>query len=93
MRFDGEADFDGSVMFNNFSAGLHSGPWPSELHFLCRREVSATVTMDNWYAFDGTANLWWPTKIQCPNCSGGVLMNENSVITKTRRRKPLHGRQ
>ena len=55
VRFDGEADFDGSVMFNQFFSGITFRSMALRTAFPVQEEVSATVTMDNWYAFDGTA--------------------------------------
>lgn len=55
VRFDGEADFDGSILFNQSFSGITLPAMAFRTAFPVQEEVSATVTMDNWYAFDGTA--------------------------------------
>lgn len=55
VRFDGEADFDGSILFNQSFSGITFPAIAFRTGFPVQEEVSATVTMDNWYAFDGTA--------------------------------------
>ena len=54
VRFDGEADFDGSILFNQFFRGITFPAISIRTGFPIREDVNATVTIDSWYAFDGT---------------------------------------
>lgn len=54
VRFDGEADFDGSILFNQFFRGITFPAISIRTGFPIREDVSVTVIIDSWYAFDGT---------------------------------------
>jgi len=55
VRFDGEADFDGSIPFNQSFSGITFPAMAICTSFPVREEINGTLTMNNWYAFDGAA--------------------------------------
>mgnify|MGYP005776740629 CR=1 FL=1 len=55
VRFDGEADFDGGILFNQSFSGITFPAMSIRTGFSIREDVSAIVIMDSWYTFDGTA--------------------------------------
>nr|DAW71109.1 MAG TPA: tail protein [Caudoviricetes sp.] len=57
VRFDGEADFDGSILFNQSFSGITFPAMSIRTGFPIREKINGTLTMDSWYAFDGTASF------------------------------------
>lgn len=57
VRFDGEADFDGSILFNQSFSGITFPAMSIRTGFPIREKINGTLTMDSWYAFDGTSSF------------------------------------
>ena len=50
VRFDGEADFDGSILFNQSFSGITFPAMSIRTGFPIREKINGTLTMDSWYA-------------------------------------------
>lgn len=57
VRFNGEETFNGGILFDQALNGIGFPAMTVRTGIPVREKLRATVTVDNWYAFDGTVSF------------------------------------